>query len=171
MTNDVCRRGGYRKKTKDGCNFKTYVMLTAYFMRIILRNICIYVQDVKFLWSNLWSGGPSAEDDIRRKIHDCKGSFAFMSNEPKSKTILFYDILFDFWKLFSNNDQNSDPDWMMWIVTKFWLPNSKRFKQYHKVKLYLGYNTHTVFKITQVVFYIDQTTDCVLRCINLLYVT
>ena len=54
--------------------------------------MCIYVQDKKFLWSNLWLGGLSTDDDTntdndantdndtnddtRRPIHDCIGSSA-----------------------------------------------------------------------------------------------
>ena len=46
--------------------------------------MCIYVQDIKFLWSNLWTGGLSTDDDnnnddnddTRRTIHDCIGSSA-----------------------------------------------------------------------------------------------
>ena len=51
--------------------------------------MCIYVQDIKFLWSNLWTGGLStddnnnddnanddANDDTQRTIHDCIGSSA-----------------------------------------------------------------------------------------------
>ena len=44
--------------------------------------MCIYVQDIKFLWSNLWTGGLStddddndnANDDTWSTIHDCIGS-------------------------------------------------------------------------------------------------
>ena len=46
-----------------------------------------YVQDIKFLWSNLWTGGMSTDDNdddanndtndnTRRAIHDCIGSSA-----------------------------------------------------------------------------------------------
>ena len=54
--------------------------------------MCIYVQNMKFLWSNLWTGGLStddnndddndAHDDTRRTIHDCIGSLAWLPNEP-----------------------------------------------------------------------------------------
>ena len=53
--------------------------------------MCIYVQDIKFLWWNLWTGGLStdddandnandddkdANDDTQWTIHDCIGSSA-----------------------------------------------------------------------------------------------
>ena len=52
----------------------------------------IYVQNMKFLWSNLWTGGLStddnnddnndANDNTRWTIHDCIGSLAWLPNEP-----------------------------------------------------------------------------------------
>ena len=57
--------------------------------------MCIYVQNMKFLWSNLWMGGLStdddnddnnnnndANDDTWWTIHDCIGSLAWLPNEP-----------------------------------------------------------------------------------------
>ena len=56
--------------------------------------MCIYVQNMKFLWSNLWTGGLSTDDDnnndddnytnddTRRTIHDCIDSLAWLPNEP-----------------------------------------------------------------------------------------
>ena len=49
--------------------------------------MCIHVQDIKFLWSNLWTGGLSTDDDDDNAnddanddtwwtIHDCIGSSA-----------------------------------------------------------------------------------------------
>ena len=65
--------------------------------------LCTCVQDMKFLWLNLWSGGASTDgdynandddnDDTRRTIHDCMGSLAFMPNEQRMKLIL--SILFN----------------------------------------------------------------------------
>ena len=49
--------------------------------------MCIDVQDMKFLWSNLWLGGLSTDDnddDADKAIHDYIGTSAFIPNEPTS---------------------------------------------------------------------------------------
>ena len=44
-----------------------------------------HVQNMKFLWSNLWTEGLSTDDDnddTQQTIHDCIGSLAWLPNEP-----------------------------------------------------------------------------------------
>ena len=59
--------------------------------------MCIYVEYMKFLWLNLWTGGLStddndANDDTRRTIRDCIGSSAFSKWANYTGVQLGYDF-------------------------------------------------------------------------------
>ena len=58
--------------------------------------MCIYAQDMKFLWSNLWLGWLSTDDETmqdnndatRRTIHDCIGSVGKWANKLLVKAFI-----------------------------------------------------------------------------------
>ena len=82
---------------------KIYITLTQYFMCIYWGYMCIYLQDIRFLWSMLSLGKLYTDDtndddndnddnndnndanDKRRTNNDCIGSLACMQNEPKTE--------------------------------------------------------------------------------------
>ena len=61
-------------------------------MCIHLGHMCICVQDMKILWSNLWLGELSTDDDANdndndvtwRTLYDYTGSLAFLPNEAET---------------------------------------------------------------------------------------
>ena len=76
---------------------KIYITLTQYFMFIYQGCICIYLEDIKFLSSmlllvQLYTGDTNDNNDDNdddsndtwQTNHDCIGSLACMSNEPKT---------------------------------------------------------------------------------------
>ena len=78
-----------KKRKKNGCCLKNVGHINKIFH---VHMLGAYVH-VNILWSNMWPGGMATDDannieddnddnNTRRTIHDCLGSFAFMPNEP-----------------------------------------------------------------------------------------
>ena len=89
MTNHKGRRGRYMEKS---LSLKIQAILSQYFICFYWGYMCIFVQNIKSLWSNLWLGTLStnndknvnnADDDRWGTIRDYIGSLAFIPNEPK----------------------------------------------------------------------------------------
>ena len=87
MISQKGRKGNYEKMAvveKGNIELIFYVHLCQGYM-------CKCMQDMKFLWSNLWKGGLSTDDkaddnnddeNTQQVIHDCLVSLVFMPNEP-----------------------------------------------------------------------------------------